>query len=123
MKHSQYDDVLDRYPEQCDKPTAGNTSSEKPDIDYACSHLRIDDPGKDQFLTVFGQYALTPTIFTFPEEHIRMNLREHREFQLTSRRDTLRQEEGFMGVVVEGKRFATGLPEPYRQTVIDNRVT
>jgi UTP--glucose-1-phosphate uridylyltransferase len=35
--------------------------------------------------------------------------------------DRLRQEEGFMGHVVQGQRFDIGVPEAYRQTVIDFR--
>ena len=32
-----------------------------------------------------------------------------------------RRERGFMGYVVDGKRFDIGLPDAYRQTLIDFR--
>ena len=35
--------------------------------------------------------------------------------------ESLRQEDGFTGYVIKGRRFDIGLPEAYRQTVIDFR--
>ena len=95
--------------------------SEKPDVEYARKHLRVDGFGDDQFLTVFGQYVLEPTVFDYLGEHIAHNLREHGEFQLTSCLERLRQEHGFTGYVIKGRRFDVGTPEAYRQTMIDFR--
>jgi UTP-glucose-1-phosphate uridylyltransferase/mevalonate kinase len=95
--------------------------SEKPDLAYAREHLIVDGIPEDQFLTVFGQYVLQPEIFEYLDEHIRHNIREKGEFQLTSCLDKLRAERGFSGHVVKGKRFDIGLPDAYRQTVIDFR--
>lgn len=92
---------------------------EKPDANYARKHLHVDGMEEDMFLSVFGLYVLKPSIFEFLAEHIEHNVREKGEFQLTSCLDRIRQEEGFSGVVVKGKRFDIGLPEAYRQTVID----
>jgi UTP--glucose-1-phosphate uridylyltransferase len=77
--------------------------------------------GDEQFLTVFGQYVLTPQIFEFLDEHIAHNVRERGEFQLTSCLEHLRQEAGFTGCVVKGRRFDIGLPDAYRQAMIDFR--
>ncbi|MFO7536265.1 MAG: hypothetical protein R6X19_11415 [Kiritimatiellia bacterium] len=41
------------------------------------------------------------------------------EFQLTSRLDHVRQEDGFVGYVVRGRRYDIGNPEAYRQTLTD----
>lgn len=95
--------------------------AEKPDLEYAEKHLRVDGVPADEYFSVFGQYVLKPTIFNFLEEHISHNIRERGEFQLTSCLDRLRQEDGFAGYVVKGRRFDIGLPEAYRQTVIDFR--
>ena len=94
---------------------------EKPDPEYAMEHLHIDGMDIDQFLTVFGIYVLQPQIFEFLEQNISHNLRERGEFQLTSCLDELRKADGFSGYVVKGRRFDIGLPEEYRQTVIDFR--
>jgi len=94
---------------------------EKPDIEYAREHLHVDGMEPDRFLTVFGCYVLTPRIFEYLDEHVRRNLREGGEFQLTGCLDRLRREEGVTGYTVKGRRFDIGLPEAYRQTLIDFR--
>ena len=94
---------------------------EKPDPEYAMEHLHIDGMEVDEFLTVFGIYVIQPQIFDFLEQNISHNLRERGEFQLTSCLDELRKADGFSGYVVKGRRFDIGLPEEYRQTVIDFR--
>lgn len=93
--------------------------SEKPDLAYAVKHLQVRGLPEDAFLTVFGEYVLAPEIFNYLEEHIRLNMREHGLFQLTSCLDRLRQENGFAGVVIEGERFDIGSPESYRRTIQD----
>jgi UTP-glucose-1-phosphate uridylyltransferase len=95
--------------------------AEKPDADYARRHLQVDRLEPDTFLSLFGLYVLKPRIFELLEENIRSNLREHGEFQLTSCLDELRQEDGFTGFVVKGRRFDIGNPEAYRQTMVDFR--
>jgi len=71
----------------------------------------------DEYLTIFGQYVIKPQLFDYLEENIRNNVRERGEFQLTSALDRLRQEDGFQGLVVEGRRFDIGLPEHYLDTL------
>ncbi len=95
--------------------------AEKPDEEYAGTHLHIDGMDEGTFLSVFGIYALKPSVFDYLEEHINHNVREKGEFQLTSCLDQIRQEDGFTGIIVKGKRFDIGLPESYRQTLIDFR--
>lgn len=95
--------------------------AEKPDLEYARKHLRVEGLKDDTFLSVFGQYVLKPKVFEYLEEHISHNIRERGEFQLTSCLDRLRQEDGFTGFIVRGRRFDIGLPEAYRQTLIDFR--
>jgi UTP-glucose-1-phosphate uridylyltransferase len=92
---------------------------EKPDADYARTHLQVDGLAPDTFLTVFGIYIIKPQIFQLLEENIRNNIRERGEFQLTSCLDELRKLDGFVGCVVKGRRFDIGLPDVYRQTMID----
>ncbi len=92
---------------------------EKPDLDYARTHLRVEGLEEESFLTIFGIYVLTPDIFDYLEEHITHNIREKGEFQLTSCLEKLRKENGFTGCVVKGKCFDIGLPDAYRQTLID----
>jgi UTP-glucose-1-phosphate uridylyltransferase/mevalonate kinase len=91
--------------------------AEKPTVDYARNNLRVPDLPEDEYLTVFGQYIIRPQIFDYIEEHIQNNVRERGEFQLTSALDRLRQEDGFLGLIVDGQRFDIGLPEYYLATL------
>lgn len=91
--------------------------AEKPTVDYARTNLHVAGMPEDEYLTVFGQYIIKPQIFTYLEEHITNNVRERGEFQLTSALDRLRQEDGFLGLIVMGRRFDIGLPEYYLETL------
>jgi UTP-glucose-1-phosphate uridylyltransferase len=91
--------------------------AEKPTIDYARNNLQIRGLPQDTYLTVFGQYVIQPKLFEFLEEHITHNVRERGEFQLTSALDRLRQEDGFLGLVMDGQRFDLGLPMSYLETL------
>lgn len=92
---------------------------EKPTIEYARQNLRVEGIAEDEFLCIFGLYALTSKIFDLLEEHINSNFREKGEFQLTSCLEKLRETEGMTGLVVDGKTFDIGMPNIYRQTIID----
>ena len=94
---------------------------EKPAVEYARQRLHVEGMDGDEFLTVFGMYVLVPKIFDYLEENITHNLREHGEFQLTSCLDKLRKEDNFSGYVVKGRCFDIGVPEAYRQAMIDYR--
>ncbi len=91
--------------------------TEKPTLDYARSNLRVPGLPEDEYLTVFGQYIIKPQLFDYLEEHIQHNVRERGEFQLTSALDRLRQEDGFLGLVMDGQRYDIGLPSSYMETL------
>jgi UTP-glucose-1-phosphate uridylyltransferase/mevalonate kinase len=91
--------------------------AEKPTIDYARNNLLVPDLPTDEYLTVFGLYIIKPQLFEYLEEHIANNVRERGEFQLTSALDRLRQEDGFLGLVMEGRRYDIGLPQYYLDTL------
>jgi UTP--glucose-1-phosphate uridylyltransferase len=101
-----------------DKKTISITEfAEKPTIDYARENLRVKGLKTESYLTVFGQYVLQPRIFDYLEEHITNNVREKGEFQLTSALERLRQEMGFLGLIIDGKRFDIGIPQAYLETL------
>jgi UTP-glucose-1-phosphate uridylyltransferase/mevalonate kinase len=102
-----------------DQPLLLNVTefAEKPTADYARNNLRIPNLPEGEYLTVFGEYIIKPQIFDYLEENIINNVREHGEFQLTSALDRLRQEDGFMGLIIDGQRFDIGLPEHYLETL------
>jgi UTP-glucose-1-phosphate uridylyltransferase/mevalonate kinase len=91
--------------------------SEKPNIDYARVNLRVPGLPKEDYLTVFGMYVIKPKLFEYLDENIKNNIRERGEFQLTSALDRLRQEDGFYGLIMDGRRFDIGLPTHYLETL------
>ncbi|MEQ9669141.1 sugar phosphate nucleotidyltransferase [Coleofasciculus sp. G2-EDA-02] len=92
---------------------------EKPDLDYARSHLRVEGMAEDKFLGIFGMYVLKPKLFDILADSINQNRRYKGEFQLTTCLDTLRQYEELIGYWVKGRYFDTGMPEFYRETLIN----
>ncbi len=91
--------------------------AEKPTVAYARENLRVPVLPDDEYLTLFGQYIIKPQVFDYLEEHIQNNVRERGEFQLTSALDRLRREDGFMGLMVDGKRYDIGMPDYYLETL------
>ena len=91
--------------------------AEKPTLDYARTNLRVSSLPEGEYLTVFGQYILKPQVFNLLKEFIDNNVRERGEFQLTSALDRLRQQDGFLGLIIEGTRFDIGLPDYYLETL------
>jgi UTP-glucose-1-phosphate uridylyltransferase/mevalonate kinase len=91
--------------------------AEKPTVDYARNSLQVRGLPEGTYLTVFGQYIIQPKLFDFLEEDIANNVRERGEFQLTSALDRLRQQDGFLGLMIDGQRYDFGLPESYVETL------
>jgi UTP--glucose-1-phosphate uridylyltransferase len=92
---------------------------EKPELEYARSHLHLAEMPEDKFLAVFGIYILDSKIFKYLETEINNNIRYKGEFQLTTCLDKLCQNEGAIGYLIKGQYFDTGMPEFYRQTIIE----
>ena len=90
--------------------------AEKPALDYAQSRLRVVGVG-DGFLCVFGLYALRPSIFTHLARLVETNMRTDGEVQLTPALEMMRQEEGCLGLVIDGVAYDTGRPEQYLDTL------
>lgn len=91
--------------------------AEKPTMEYARENLQTPGLPDGEYLTLFGQYIIKPQVFDYLEEHIQNNVRERGEFQLTSALDRLRREDGFLGLVMDGKRYDIGLPDYYLETL------
>jgi UTP-glucose-1-phosphate uridylyltransferase/mevalonate kinase len=91
--------------------------AEKPTPDYARANLRVPGLPDGEYLTLFGQYIVAPRVFDYLAENIAHNVRERGEFQLTGALDRLRREEGFLGLMIAGRRYDIGLPEAYVETL------
>ncbi len=93
--------------------------TEKPDAEYARQHLRVEGLPEGSYYGFSGQYVLSPKVFDHLGETIRRGIRQRGEFQLTPCLDRLRQEEGFIGLPIRGRRYDIGTPVSYRQTVLE----
>lgn len=91
--------------------------AEKPSVEYARENLTVPGLPQATYLTVFGQYILEQEIFTYLEENILHNIRERGEIQLTTALERLRKERGFLGLMVQGRRFDLGMPNHYLETL------
>ncbi len=89
---------------------------EKPTLEYAEEHLRTAGLPRGQYLCFFGLQVLPPGIFDKIEYHIRQDIRERGEIQLTNAQEMLRAGERYLAVEVNGQRYDMGVPFGYIQT-------
>jgi UTP--glucose-1-phosphate uridylyltransferase len=86
---------------------------EKPTIEYAEEHLRTPGLSRGQYLCFFGLHIFPPAIFDCIEYHIRHNIRERGEIQLTNAQDMLRSRERYVAAEISGERYDMGVPFGY----------
>ncbi|MGV3720384.1 MAG: UTP--glucose-1-phosphate uridylyltransferase [Actinomycetota bacterium] len=89
---------------------------EKPSLDYAEEHLRTQGLRRGEYLCFFGMHVLPPVLFELLEHHIRRDLRERGEIQLTSSLEMLRERDRYLATEVDGARYDMGVPFGYIQT-------
>ena len=88
---------------------------EKPDEAYAAEHLRTPGLPPGQYLCHFGMHVFPPAIFDALAYHIRNDIRQKGEIQLTSAQEYMRmrllgRDDGYGACTIEGQRFDTGIP-------------
>lgn len=84
---------------------------EKPTPEHARQHLRTPGLPQETYLCFLGMHVFTPAIFDCLEEHIRANVRERGEIQLTSAQELLRTRGRYLAAEVRGSRHDMGNPE------------
>src|SRR3954454_15930803 len=89
---------------------------EKPTEEYAEEHLRTPGLPRGQYLCFFGLHVLPPSIFDAIGYHIKNDIRERGEIQLTNAQEMLRSQERYLAVAVDGQRYDMGVPFGYIQT-------
>ncbi|MEG3437009.1 sugar phosphate nucleotidyltransferase [Pannus brasiliensis CCIBt3594] len=94
---------------------------EKPTPEIARSVLRVDGLRENEYLGAFGLYILESVVFERLEAQISTNQRYKGEFQLTTALDALASEGKLLGRVMRGRYLDTGMPDFYRQTIVDFR--
>ena len=92
-----------------------STMHEKPKASYAEEFLGVrNKEGEKEYYSVFGQYILTPEVFSQLHEDIMQREidGDHvSEIELTSALEAVRQRSGMMGIRLQGRMFDMGNPD------------
>ncbi|MCC7408292.1 MAG: NTP transferase domain-containing protein [Phycisphaeraceae bacterium] len=86
---------------------------EKPAEDYAARNLRTPGLPPGLYLCHFGMHVFPPQLFEALEHHIKNDIREKNEIQLTSSQEYMRTQilkDSYAACTIEGQRFDTGIP-------------
>lgn len=91
--------------------------SEKPTVEFAREHLRVDDVPDQQYLCNFGIDLLNPLLFDILDYNYRHQIVTHGEIQLRDAMSEMIKREGMSGYRVAGRRYDTGNPQDLLKTV------
>ena len=98
-----------------------STMMEKPKSSYAEEYLAVrNKDGEKEYYSVFGQYILTPEVFSQLHEDIMQKEIDRdyvTEVELTSALEAVRQRSGMMGIRLKGRMFDMGNPKALVRTV------
>ncbi|MDR2600478.1 MAG: hypothetical protein LBC73_09420 [Oscillospiraceae bacterium] len=94
--------------------------AEKPTVEYAEDYLSVTIKNKEKaYFSVFGQYILTPEVFTQLEKNIsdKKATEKNGEYGLTDALASFIDKGGIYGFVPDGEMFDTGNAEAYKYTI------
>lgn len=83
--------------------------AEKPKASYAEEFLAVRcRDGERRFMSVFGQYILTPEVFEQLRSDIENSDNPDKEIELTSALDKIREQYGMIGIQLQGRMYDMG---------------
>ena len=91
--------------------------SEKPTVEFAQQHLRVEGVPAQQYLCNFGVDLLTPILFDILDYNYRHQIVTHGEIQLRDAMSEMIRQEGMSGYRVAGQRYDTGNPRELLRTM------
>ena len=91
--------------------------SEKPTVEFAQEHLRVEGVPEEQYLCNFGIDLLNPLLFDILDYNYRHQIVTHGEIQLRDAMSEMIKREGMYGYRVAGQRYDTGNPQDLLKTV------
>lgn len=94
---------------------------EKPSTSEAKNKYYVKRNGRKEYYAVFGQYILTPEIFTVLNKNIKNKKVENGEYQLTSAIDEVSEKNGAYAYIVDGTMYDVGNVQSYMCTMQENR--
>lgn len=93
--------------------------NEKPKASYAEEFLGVKcRDGEKKYMSVFGQYIITPEVFEQLRQDINNAVDQNKEIELTSALDTVREQYGMIGVQLQGRMYDMGNYNAYVNCVI-----
>jgi UTP-glucose-1-phosphate uridylyltransferase len=94
--------------------------TEKPKASYAEEFLGVKcKDGSKRYMSVFGQYILTPEVFAQLHQDITNNTDPNKEIELTTALDSVREKEGMIGVQLQGQMYDMGNPVAFTRCVAE----
>jgi len=94
--------------------------TEKPKASYAEEFLGVKcKNGENKYMSVFGQYILTPDVFDQLRIDIEQAEDSDKEIELTSALDKVRKKSGMVGVQLQGRMFDMGNYNAFVRCVSD----
>ena len=94
--------------------------TEKPKASYAEEFLGVKcKDGDRKYMSVFGQYILTPEVFDQLRSDIANATDSNKEIELTSALDKVREQTGMIGIQLQGRMFDMGNPLAYKNCIIE----
>ena len=88
---------------------ASSQMNEKPKVSYAEEFLGVKSKdGEKKYMSVFGQYIITPEVFAQLHQDILNADDPNKEIELTSALDKVREQYGMMGVQLQGRMYDMG---------------
>ena len=91
--------------------------SEKPTVEFAQKHLRVEGVPDQQYLCNFGIDLLNPLLFDILDYNYRHQIVTHGEIQLRDAMSEMIKREGMYGYQIAGKRYDTGNPQDLLKTM------
>ena len=83
--------------------------TEKPKASYAEEFLGVKcKDGERKYMSVFGQYILTPEVFDQLRSDIANFTDSNKEIELTTALDKVREQSGMTGIQLQGRMFDMG---------------
>ncbi len=89
---------------------------EKPEESVAEEKYYTSYYNQKKYYAVFGEYILTDEVFKKLDEHIKNNVKERGEFQLTSALDEVREVHGMVAYIPDGEMLDVGNVKAYKRT-------
>ncbi len=94
--------------------------TEKPKASFAEEFLGVKcKDGGRKYMSVFGQYILTPEVFEQLRQDIQESTDPTQEIELTSALDKVREQTGMVGVQLQGRMYDMGNYSAYKNCILE----